>query len=83
MEEKQRTKWERTRGKGMWLFVILWGVVMTGASFLATTLFDYFYGTQLTLERAGVRIAIFAFFGLASGLALWFITENKYRKGPK
>ena len=51
------------------------------ASFLATTLFDYFDGTQPTLERAGVRIAIFALFGLASGLALWFITENRYRKG--
>jgi hypothetical protein len=81
MNQKQRAKWERTRAKGMWRFVSLYGAVMSVCMIIATSLFDYFtspYG--LRLEQMKVRVPVFLISGLIAGVVIWFIGEYQYQK---
>ena len=79
MNHKQRTKWEQTRAKGMWRFVLLWAV-LTSVSVIIAKIF--FYSSLGIYSFLGILVG--GFIGLAigavGGLALWFISEYRYRK---
>ena len=83
MKQTQKAKWERTRAKGMWRFVLLYGAVMAVPMIVATSIFDHFtspYG--LTLRHLQVKVPIFLVSGFITGLVMWFIGEYNYRRSP-
>lgn len=75
MNQKQRAKWERTRAKGMWRFVLLYGVVGWGGLTLIATS-TLFYGWDKLSRVTPIYLGA----GFAFGLFCWFIGEYKYRK---
>lgn len=82
MDQHRREKWERTRSKGIVRFVLLWGLLLGGSMFIASSLFDYFLDSPwANYERLLIRMTIFLTTGLASGIIMWFVSEHYYRKG--
>jgi hypothetical protein len=73
MNQKQRAKWERTRAKGMWRFVLLNGVLCWGG--LMSAAMSVYNARNLTLT-----VPIYLAGGFAFGLACWLFGEHLYRK---
>jgi hypothetical protein len=73
MNEKQRAKWECTRAKGMWRFVLLSGVVCWGGLMSVATYF-------LNPRNPAVTVPIYLAGGFVFGLACWHLGEHMYRK---
>lgn len=81
MNEKQRAIWEQTRAKGMWRFVLLYGVLLWGGLMILIRLaFDFFFSGPRLLVNLMIHVPILAVTGFIFGLVLWRIGENKYRK---
>lgn len=81
MNQRQTSKWEQTRARGMWRFVLLWTVMLGVAMIIATAMFDYFVsGSRPVLENMRIRVPIFLLSAFVSGLTLWFVSEWRYRK---
>ncbi len=82
MNQKQRAKWEQTRAKGMWRFVLLYFVLFWGmAMIIVTSIFDYFTSSYgLRLEHLMIKVPIFALTGFLTGVIVWFYAEHKYKK---
>ncbi len=77
MNQKQRAKWERTRAKGMWRFVLLYGVLgWGGLAIIATSTLLYGW------NKLSLVVPIYLVAGFAFGLGCWCIGESKYRKTP-
>jgi prolipoprotein diacylglyceryltransferase len=86
MNEKQRAKWERTRAKGMFRFVVLYGVMFAVGLSFATSVFDYFTSSRgFQPEDLIFEIPIYLISGLITGTAIWLVAESQYKKnsGPK
>lgn len=73
MNQEQRERWERTRAKGMWHFVLLYGVLCWGG---IMSLVPALYRP----ERMMITIPVYLVSGLVFGLACWFYAEYLYRK---
>lgn len=81
MNKKQRAIWERTRAKGMWRFVLLYGVLLWGGLMIVVrSVFDFFVSSPRLLDNLTVHVPIFVVAGFIFGLAMWLIAEHKYRK---
>jgi hypothetical protein len=81
MNEKQRAQWERTRAKGMWRFVLLWGLVVGGAMIFAVAIFDYFLTpTELFFRGLTIKVPIFLLAAFVGGVILWWVGEYQYKK---
>jgi hypothetical protein len=81
MNDKQRTKWERTRAKGMRRFVLLNTVIMCAVMLISTSVFDYFFSFYgVRAKDLYFKVPIYAVSGLIFGLAMWFIAEYNYKK---
>ncbi len=75
MNQKQRAKWECTRAKGMWRFVLLYGVVgWGGVAIIATSTLIYGW------NKLSFVAPIYLVAGFVFGLLCWFIGEYKYRR---
>jgi hypothetical protein len=75
MNQEQRAKWERTRAKGLWRFVLLNGVLCWGGFMaLATSAFNP--------RNLAVTVPIYLAGGFFFGLACWLVGERMYRKSP-
>jgi hypothetical protein len=61
MNESQKVKWERTRARGFWRFVLLYWVLLCGGSVIViTSLYDYFLnGHGLSLDNLKIKVPIF------------------------
>ena len=80
MNQKQRAKWERTRGKGMWRFVLLYGVLFWGGLMIITSsLYRMIIGT-LVYDNLRITVPVFLVSGLVFGLVMWLVGEYMYRK---
>ena len=73
MDQSQREKWERTRAKGMWHFVLLYGVLCWGG--IMSLIFALYRP-----EMMKINIPIYLAGGLIFGLGCWFYAEYRYRK---
>lgn len=81
MNASQRAKWERTRAKGFWRFVLLWLLVFGGGMIITTSIFDYFFSSRgLRLEDMKIKVPIFLVTGFIGGVAGWFVSESRYKK---
>ena len=81
MNDKQRAKWRLTRARGMWRFVLLYGIVLCVAMLIATSIFDYFtsfYGIRF--QDLYIKVPIYLVSGMVSGLVIWFLAEYQYNK---
>ena len=81
MNAGQRARWEKTRAKGMWRFVLVTWVLWWGTLMIVITaaLRSYARGgfsahDLYTMVPAYVSIA------LVAGLIVWFIGERQYRR---
>lgn len=80
MNENQRAKWERTRSRGMWRFVLLYGVVLWGGLMIvAVSAYSMITGTFVS-SNLKITVPVFLVAGLVFGLAVWFVGEAMYRK---
>lgn len=78
MNQKQKEQWERTRTKGMWRFVLLYGVLVWGGAMSITTwIIAMLVNGQ---DNVSIRVPIFLVSGIVFGLGCWFVGEYKYRK---
>lgn len=81
-EQRKFEKWERTRSKGKWNFIIKYGVVFWGL--LTAVLCSLFI--SLVLRKASffeilpLSLVLFPIGGIAWGLAMWNYTEKIYHK---
>jgi hypothetical protein len=81
MNQKQRAKWERTRAKGMWRFILLCTVLFGGALLISTSIFDYFTSFNgFRLQDLYFKLPIYLVGGLVFGVLVWFVGEYKYKK---
>ena len=75
-------KWERTRSKGKWNFIVKYGVLFWGL--ITAVLFSLF--VSLVLRDASffvvlpISIVLFPIGGMAWGLVMWNYTEKLYNK---
>jgi hypothetical protein len=85
MNNKQRAKWEKTRAKGMWRFVLLSGVFgFGGTMIIATSILDYFFSYNgFRFQDLYFKVPIYLISGLAFGLFIWFYGEYQYQKNSK
>lgn len=74
MNEKQRAQWERTRAKGMWHFVLVYGVLFWGGIMS-------FAMAVVSRTYLGIRIPIYLASGFVFGMVCWLVSEHFYRKG--
>lgn len=81
MDQKQRAKWERTRAKGMWRFVLLSGVLFWGGLVIIFwSIYRYLVRGLGFLDELSFTVPIFLAAGFVFGLTTWLIAEHKYRK---
>ena len=81
MNQKQRAKWERTGAKGMWRFVLLYGVLLWGGfMIIAMSVYDFFFSRSRFVDNLSITVPTFLVAGFVFGLAIWFNGEYKYRK---
>ena len=65
----------------MWLFVLLYGVVMSVSMIIVTLFFDYFSSPGgIKLEQLKIRVPILLVSGLVAGVGVWFIGEYQYQR---
>ncbi len=80
MNQKQRAKWQRTRSKGMWHFVLLYGVVVfAGVMIITTSLYSMMIGT-FAYKNLRLTVPAFLVSGFVFGLALWLVGEYMFRQ---
>jgi uncharacterized membrane-anchored protein len=80
MNQKQKEKWERTRSKGMWRFVLLYGVVLFGGLMIVVNSV-----LNMMLRTFGninlfYTVLIYLPSGFVFGLAVWLVGEYMYRR---
>ena len=82
MNESQRIKWEQTRSKGFWRYVLLyWVLWWSTAMIVGTTVLDYFTGTRgFRFEDLRTKVPIYLIAGFAAGTAAWLYAEYRYKK---
>jgi Na+/melibiose symporter-like transporter len=81
MNESQKAKWEQTRAKRFWRFVLLYCFFLAGGMIIATSIFDYFFSSRgLRLEDIILKVLIFLVVGFVGGVATWFVGEYRYKK---
>ena len=81
MNEKQRAKWGQTRAKGVWRFVLLYGVLLWGGLMIvARSVIDFFFSGPRFLDNLGITVTVSLAAGFVFGWAMWLIGEHKYRK---
>ena len=80
MNQKQKAKWKRTRSKGMWHFVLLYGVlVFAGLMIITTSVYSMLIGT-FAYNNLKLAVPAFLIGGFVFGLALWLVGEYMYRQ---
>jgi Ni/Fe-hydrogenase subunit HybB-like protein len=80
MNLKQRAKWERTRVKGIWRFVLLYGVLFWGGLMIVVaSVYRMIVGT-FVVNNLKLTVPIFLVCGFVFGVALWLVGEYMYRK---
>jgi uncharacterized membrane protein YedE/YeeE len=78
MNQKQQVRWERTRAKGMWRFVLIYGVLIWGGSMcIVTSLLATVINGR---DNLTIRVPVFLVSGLVFGFGCWFVGEYLYRK---
>lgn len=81
MNEKQLARWARTREKGMFHFVALYGVLFAAWLSFVTSFFDYFTSYRgFHPEDLTTEVPIYLISGLITGTAIWIIAERDYRR---
>jgi hypothetical protein len=84
MEPESRKRWEQTRSIGFARFVLIFGVLMWGMTMTVVFLLAVEWLTNLLFGAHSLRVTGFALVGtlvgLLSGISIWFIMEQKYRK---
>lgn len=81
MNQKQREKWERTRAKGKWSFVLLIAAYFCIVLTLTFSIYDYFFSFYgFRFENLYFLIPFNLILGLVAGLIFWSIAESKYQK---
>ena len=80
MNQKQKAKWERTRVKGMWRFVLLYGVLFWGGFMIViTSVYSMIVGA-FVYNNLKFNVPVFLVSGFVFGLAVWLVGEYMYRK---
>ena len=80
MNQKQIAKWERTRSKGMWRFVLLSGVFLFGGLMIVmTSVLNMMLGTFAYINLL-YTVPIYLLSGFVFGLAVWFVGEYMYSR---
>ncbi len=81
MNQEQRAKWEQTRAKGMWRFILLNTVLFSGGLLIGTSIYDHFTRTNgFWFEDLYFNVPIYLVGGLVFGVAIWLIGEYRYKK---
>ena len=74
--------WERTRAKGMWLFILkidlVWGLWMS----VTTSLFEFWDG-MFSVQLLRFKVLSFFMVGLMLGVYLWYANEAKYQENVR
>ena len=82
MNEKQRAEWGKIRAKGMWRFVLLYGVLWWGTFMIVgTSAYNYFLRRREFSEGLYISVPVYLVGGLVFGLAIWLVGEYQYRRG--
>ena len=80
--QKRFEKWERTRSKGKWNFVLKYGVLFWGLG--TAVLFSLFIPmvsrTESFLGILPFALVLFPIGGIVLGVATWYISEKAYHK---
>jgi uncharacterized membrane-anchored protein len=83
MNQKQRAKWEQTRSRGMWRFVLLYGIlIFGGAMIIVTSGYSMMIGTFAS-NNLRLTVPVFLVSGFVFGMALWLVGEYMYRKSSQ
>jgi len=82
MNQKQRARWERIRAKGMWRFVLLYGILWCGGfTIIGTSIYGFFFRRlRYSLDDLSIIVPIHLVGGFIMGLAGWLIGEHKFRR---
>ena len=90
MDQKQMLQWERTRARGRFRYVLLYGVLgfglcMTVTSRALDVLIDqkgepFIPGGSALLPFIGERILFMLANGVVWGLIMWYVSERVYNK---
>ena len=79
MNESQKAKWEITRTRGYWRYVLQYWVVLWGGSMiLIKSAFNYFSTGSARL--ASIEAPVWLLAGFIAGSLIWFIAEYQYKK---
>ena len=81
MNQKKRANWERVKAKGMWRFVLLYGILIWGGSMLiAFSAYRFLVRGLRFLDELSFLVPIFLVSGFAFGVICWLVGEHKHRK---
>lgn len=82
MNSAQRAKWEQTRARGFWHYVLLyWVLWWGGAMIVCTSVCDYFLSARgFRFEDLEIKVPIYLIGGLGTGTMVWLYAEYRYRK---
>ncbi|UOE95224.1 hypothetical protein [Alkalihalobacillus sp. LMS39] len=77
-KEKEMKRWERTRKLGVWKYIFLYGLLVSGAAaYFTRFLLNNIRGGNSTISD----FLMFAIpFGLLYGIISWFSSESRYKK---
>jgi uncharacterized membrane protein len=76
-------KWEKLRAKGKWNYILIYGVLLWGAStaILFSLIFPLAMGGKVTfLPVFALSIVLFPLGGIAWGYFMWTFIEKAYEK---
>ena len=81
MKEKFK-KWERIRAKGIWHFIIKYGVLLwgLGTAFLFSLVVSLMQWEASFLSILKESLMLFPLGGIGWGTIMWFANENSYKK---
>ena len=76
MKPQELERWEKSRQKGMVMYVLVSGVVSYGIPMFIVMTF-LLHQTKLSVGKSA---ALWLSAGAFYGIAMWFVQEHRYRK---
>lgn len=77
MSEKDVARWEKTRAKGKWRFIIVRAAVFGSMLFLVKIVMDFLWGDPVELRP--YFLWLYPVLGLVAGASMWWIADAQYQ----
>lgn len=73
-------KWEETRARGFWRFVLKSALLCSFSAIFLISLFDYFWDGDFLWGKVPLKLSFSLFCNLPTFMIVWWLLERQYKR---